>query len=204
VSEPSARIRNPLHLPDDLPVPTDDGACDHLPGRPVPALPLPGTAGGTRDLLAESRRGWVVVYAYPRTGRPGEEALGGQAEWDRTPGARGCTPQSLGYRSHHDAIRSLDATVYGLSTQDTGYQREAVDRLGLPYELLSDDELRLTRALHLPTFTAGGQVLLRRHTLFLRDGHIRHVQYPVFPPDADAAQALEWLHTHAAGSDANP
>lgn len=202
MSEPS-KIRDPRRLPADLPVPTDDGACAHLPGLAVPEVSLPSTAGGTRDLRDESVRGWVVVYAYPRTGRPGEEALGGQAEWDRTPGARGCTPQSLGYRSHHDAIRALGATVHGLSTQDTGYQREAVDRLGLPYELLSDADLRLTRALRLPTFTAGGQVLLRRHTLFLRDGYVRHVQYPVFPPDADAAQALEWLHTHVAGTDAS-
>jgi peroxiredoxin len=189
-------VRNPEHLPARLPVPVDDGACAHLVGLPVPDIELPGTAGTPRNLRAESMRRWVVVYAYPRTGRPGEEALGGQAAWDATPGARGCTPQSLGYRAAADPLAALGAVAFGLSTQTTPYQREAVERLGLPHELLSDHELRLTRALRLPTFSVAGHVLLRRHTLFLSGGVVRRVRYPVFPPDSDADEALEWLRRH--------
>jgi peroxiredoxin len=190
-------IRDPNELPADLSVPEDDGAGRHLPGCELPDLALPSTAGVVRDLRADSFRRWVVVYAYPRTGRPGEEAPGGQQAWDRTPGARGCTPQSNGYCQLMDRFERGRVAVYGLSTQSTGYQREAALRLNLRQELLSDAELRLTRALDLPTFTVAGQLLLRRHTLFLHQGRIQHVRYPVFPPDGDAEYALEWLHRHA-------
>jgi peroxiredoxin len=196
-SAPGRDVRDPNELPAGLPVPQDDGACRHLPGRELPELPLPSTSGRVRDLRAESFGRWVVVYAYPRTGRPTEEALGGQEAWDRTPGARGCTPQSNGYCRLIDRFDRDSVTVYGLSTQTTGYQREAVLRLDQRQELLSDVDLRLTRALCLPTFTAGGKALLRRHTLFLRGGRIQHVRYPVFPPDGDAEYALKWLQRHA-------
>lgn len=185
--------RDPRQLPVDLPVPVDDGAGDHLAGHEVPTTALLGTSGATHDLRAESLRHWVVVYAYPRTGRPGEPALGGQQAWDAIPGARGCTPQSLGYSGAAVALADLGVVVYGLSTQDNKYQREAVHRLDLSHELLSDDRLELTRALHLPTFVVEGHILLRRLTLFLRYGRVQHVRYPVFPPDSDAAYALRWL-----------
>jgi peroxiredoxin len=188
-----AATRDPRVLPTDLPVPVDDGACDHLPGRAVPSIALPSTSGRTVDLAAESRDRPVVVYAYPRTGRPGEEALGGQEAWDAIPGARGCTPQNLGYRAALPELTSLGATVYGLSTQDTAYQREMAERVGLEHEVLSDADFALTEALGLPTFDVEGRRLLKRVTLFLSDGAIEHVVYPVFPPDEDAARAVEWL-----------
>jgi peroxiredoxin len=190
-------IRDPRDLPSDLPVPVDDGACDHLPGRAVPSVPLPSTRGRLVDLSRESRDRPVIVYAYPRTGRPGEEAPGGQAAWDAIPGARGCTPQNVGYRAALPELTALGAAVYGLSTQDPAYQREMAERLGLEHEVLSDADLALTRALDLPTFDAGGLRLLKRVTLLLSDGVIERVAYPVFPPDDDAARAVAWLRARA-------
>jgi peroxiredoxin len=182
-------------LPADLPVPVDDGACAHLPGMALPPVSLPATDGSTVDLAGPSGR--TVVYAYPRTGRPDQDSPAG---WDEIPGARGCTPQSCAFRDHHAELRTLRARVYGLSTQDTAYQREAVERLHLPFPLLSDAELRLTRALDLPTFTVASlpdQILVKRLTLVLRDGRIEHVFYPVFPPDQNAGDVVAWLAAHA-------
>ena len=133
----------------------------------------------------------LVLYAYPRTGRPGESPL--TPEWDQIPGARGCTPEACGFRDHAVELGEAGAAVAGLSTQTTAYQREAATRLRLPFPLLSDAGLTLTRALELPTFTAAGQILLERLTLVVRDGLVEHVFYPVFPPDTHAALVLRWL-----------
>lgn len=176
------------HLPPDLPVPMDDGACDHLPGMTVPPLPLPSTSGGLVDLTTLG--GTTVVYCYPRTGRPDEPV---PDTWDAIPGARGCTPQSCGFRDHYDQLRALDAEVFGLSTQDTAYQREVVERLHLPFALLSDANLTFTRALRLPTFEFEGATLVKRLTLVIRDGRIVKVFYPVFPPDRNAEEVVGWL-----------
>jgi len=180
---------DPTVLPADLPVPVDDGAADHLTGLSLPPVPLPATDGTEVDLSALTGR--TVVYAYPRTGEPGVDPL--VADWDAIPGARGCTPESCGFRDHHTELAAAGAAVLGLSTQDTGYQRAAVDRLRLPFALLSDAELRLTTALRLPTFEAAGQTLLRRLTLLVDGGRISHVWYPVFPPDSHAAGVLDHL-----------
>jgi peroxiredoxin len=176
-------------LPDDLPPPVDDGAAEHLPGATVPSVPLLATDGTRVDLAALEGR--TVVYAYPRTGRPGEPSL--VADWDLIPGARGCTPETCGFRDHHAELAAAGARVYGLSTQDSAYQRELVDRLGLPFAILAEDGLELTLALGLPTFEVAGQTLHKRHTLILRDGTVEHVFYPVFPPDRHASEVLAWL-----------
>ena len=176
-------------LPGDLPTPVDDGACDHLAGLTLPAMALTATAGGTVDL--SRRPGRVVIYCYPRTGLPEQPPL---AEgWNLTPGARGCTPQSCAFRDHHGELAALGAEVFGLSTQSTDYQRELVARLHLPFAVLSDENLNLTRALRLPTFTAGGLELIKRLTLIARHGVIEKVFYPVFPPDGNAEQVVAWL-----------
>ena len=181
-----------LHaLPPDLPVPVDDGACDHLPGLVLPSIPLPATDGDLVDIAA--LQGRSVVYCYPRTGRPDQEMPPG---WNGIPGARGCTPQSCAFRDHHAELRALDARVFGLSTQDTAYQREAADRLHLPFPLLSDADLAFARALRLPTFETSGMTLIKRLTLMVGDGRIEHVFYPVFPPDADAGRVVAWLAAH--------
>ena len=181
---------DPTALPADLPVPEDDGAADHLPGLPVPTVPLVATGGGTIDLAERSRSGTVVVFAYPRTGRPGEDPPPG---WDEIPGARGCTPEACSFRDLSDEFARLGAEIYGLSTQDPADQQEAASRLHLPYALLSDAGLEFAAALRLPTFTVEGVTLLRRLTLVIRDGRIEHVLYPVFPPDRAAHDVLAVL-----------
>ena len=183
------RSDNVYELPKDLPVPQDDGACDHLPGLRLPSLPLRSTAGNTIDLAA--LRGRTVVYCYPRTGRPDQELLAG---WNEIPGARGCTPQSCAFRDHFEELKRAGAAqVFGLSTQDSEYQREAVDRLHLPFELLSDEKLEFARALKLPTFEVAGIRLIKRLTLIIHDGVIEKVFYPVFPPDRNAGEVVRWL-----------
>lgn len=187
--------RDPQTLPGDLPVPADDGAAAHLPGLTVPPLELPATTGELfRVDAAPPGAARLVLYAYPRTARPGEDPL--TPDWDMIPGARGCTPEACGFRDHAADLAAAGAAVAGISTQDTGYQAEAARRLGLPFPLLSDAEFRLTRALGLPTFEAAGQKLLKRLTMIMSGGVIECVFYPVFPPDTHAAEVLSWLRAH--------
>jgi len=181
-------MRDLFSLPSDLPVPIDDGACDHLMGMSLPSLPLLATDGSLVDLAALPGRN--VVYAYPRTGRPDQPLPTG---WNEIPGARGCTPQSCAYRDRAGELAALGARVFGLSTQDSAYQQEAVERLHLPFPLLSDERVAFATALNLPTFSVDGMILIRRLTLVVRDGEIETVFYPVFPPDADAASVAAWL-----------
>lgn len=188
-------MADPATLPPDLPVPEDDGACDHLIGLGIPDIALRATSGPLVS-LAHSEAERTIVYAYPRTGRPGEPEL--TDDWDLIPGARGCTPESCGFRDHHAELRALGADVYGLSTQDSDHQRELADRLGLPFAILSDARLELTSALRLPTLEVVGHTLLRRHTLVIADGRIEHVFYPVFPPDRHASEVLAWLRDRTA------
>jgi peroxiredoxin len=178
-------------LPPDLPAPEDDGAADHLVGASMPAIALRATDGQRVRLDEPGRLARTVVYAYPRTGRPGEPSL--VEDWDLIPGARGCTPEACAFRDHHGELTAAGAEVFGLSTQDTAYQREAVERLHLPFAMLSDAGLELTRALGLPTLEVGGETLLKRLTLVLRGGVVEHVFYPVFPPDRHAGEVLAWL-----------
>ena len=192
-----ARTENPYELPEDLPVPTDDGAADHLPGIQIPSVPLSSTAGETVDLSALPGR--TVVYCYPMTGRPGSDLPSG---WDEIPGARGCTPQSCSFRDHHAELRALGARVFGLSTQDTEYQREATQRLRLPFALLSAEDLAFADALRLPTFEVDDMVLLKRLTLIISDGRIEKVFYPVFPPDRSAQDVVGWLEASGRTSNA--
>lgn len=182
------------HLPEDLPVPENDGACDHLtPGTRLPGVKLPSTSGRLVDLSGV--RGRTVVYCYPMTGRPDLELPAG---WDDIPGARGCTPQSCAFRDHHEELQALGVGVFGVSTQDTEYQREAKERLRLPFELLSDEELRFAGALNLPIFEVEGMVLVRRLALVVDEGRIEKVFYPVFPPRENAREVAAWLSGNAA------
>ena len=190
------RTDNLYQLAVDLPVPVDDGAARRLPGLPLPPIGLPSTSG---DLvrLDDATISLAVVYCYPRTGRPDANALGCTERWNAIPGARGCTPQSCSYRDHHPDLELLGARVYGLSTQTTEYQREAVSRLQLPFALLSDAAGEVSAALRLPWFEVDGVRLLKRLTLVIRHGYILHCVYPVFPPDKDAEAVISWIRNNA-------
>ncbi|HEY1355023.1 MAG TPA: peroxiredoxin [Solirubrobacterales bacterium] len=178
-------------LPDDLPVPEDDGAGDDLPGRDLPDVGLPSTTGGEASLAALGE-GLLVAYVYPRTGVPGQPLPEG---WDDIPGARGCTPQSCAYRDALAEFDGLGATVVGISAQTASEQAEFAERERIPFALLSDHALLLAAALGLPTFEVDGMTLYRRLTLIAERGRITTAFYPVFPPDRDAAQVLAWLRS---------
>jgi len=180
---------NPTVLPPGIPAPQDDGAARHLTGMKLPDIALPATDGKSVNLSA--LKGRTVVYVYPRTGVPGVDLPPG---WNDIPGARGCTPQSCGFRDHFGELKRLGvAQLYGLSTQDTAYQQEAATRLHLPFAILSDEKLALTKAMELPTFTTSGMTLLKRMALVIDNGTIAHVFYPVFPPDKNAQEVVAWL-----------
>ncbi|KAF1356089.1 thioredoxin-like protein [Lizonia empirigonia] len=176
-------------FPSDLPVPQDDSACSHLAGFKVPSVSLPSTSGDPVDVSMLS--GLAIIFCYPRTGAPGEKI---PDEWNMIPGARGCTPQACSFRDEMAELRKLGVnTILGVSTQDTPYQAEVKSRAHIPYELLSDADLKFTRALKLPTFEWQGNKLIKRLTLAVEDGQITNVWYPVFSPDANAKEVVAWL-----------
>lgn len=181
-------IQNPSNMHDDPAVPVDDGAADHLNGMQLPDVALPST-DGTVVNLARLAGAWVI-YVYPRTGRPGEPSPDG---WNEIPGARGCTPQSCSFRDHHAELAELGVNVTGLSAQTSDDQREARDRLHLPFQLLGDASLQLKSTIGLPTFVAAGMELYKRMAIIGVDGRIVKVFYPVFPPERNAEEVLVWL-----------
>ena len=176
-------------LPPDLPVPLDDGAAAHLPGTSLPDVPLPSTSGGVVSLARLEGR--TVCYLYPRTGEPDRPNPDG---WDAIPGARGCTPQSCGFRDHFAELKTLGVDhLFGMSTQGTAFQQEVVARLHLPFRVLSDESLAFVRAARLPVFETAGMILMKRLTLVVDDGRVTKVFYPVFPPDRSAQEVIDWL-----------
>ena len=181
-------------LPANLPRPKDDGGARHLKGMALPDLELPSTSK-RRVNLSKVSAPRIVIYAYPMTGRPDRQLPQG---WDDIPGARGCTPETCGFRDHHKDLAKLHAEVFGVSTQDTAYQQEMVKRLEVPFEVLSDEQMAFARALKLPSFTVDGMTLLKRLTIVARSGRIEHVFYPVFPPDKHAEEVMAWLKRHPA------
>ena len=182
-------LHDPNVLPADLPAPQDDGAARHLVGMKLPDIALAATNG--TEVRLSTLKGRTIVYVYPRTGRPGQALPTG---WDAIPGARGCTPQSCGFRDHFAELKQLGVgALYGLSTQDIAYQREAAERLHLPFAILSDADLKLARAMRLPTFTVDGMTLIKRMAWVIDDGVVSQVFYPVFPPDRSASEVIGWL-----------
>ena len=176
-----------------IPAPIDDGATRHLAGARMPSIPLLATDRQMIDLSAIPGR--VVVYAYPRTGKPGIESPAG---WDMIPGARGCTPQSCSFRDHFSELKALGVDhLFGLSTQNPEDQREAAERLHLPFAILSDERLTLTRAMDLPIFSVETMTLLKRFTLVINEGTVEHVFYPVFPPYRSASDVVKWFSQNA-------
>lgn len=182
-------------LPDlsKLPVPQDDAACNHLLGEKLPQVTLTSTRGNQLDL--STIEGKVVLYCYPMTKQPNVPIPDG---WEQIPGAAGCTLQSCAFRDHHAELQALGVEVYGLSTQDSSSQQEAVERLHLPFELLSDADFELTTSLGLPMFEVEGKRLMKRLTIVADSGKIIKVFYPVFPPDKNAQEVVEWFTQSAA------
>lgn len=176
-----------------LPKPQDDGAAAHLTGLKLDPVTLQATNGSLVDLA--SLEGRVVLYIYPMTGRPDVPLPDG---WDGIPGARGCTPQSCAFRDHYADLKALGvAHLFGLSTQTTEYQSEAAKRMHLPFLLLSDGSLKFAKAHKLPTFEVDGMTLLKRMALVVDNGKIMKAFYPVFPPDRNASDVIDWLEAQS-------
>jgi peroxiredoxin len=180
-------VHDPYVLPAGLPVPVDDGAADHLTGAELPDLVLSSSQG------AVNVRDFEVLYVYPRTGRPGQPLLAG---WDDIPGARGCTPQSCAFRDHSADLARLGATVAGLSAQTLDDQVEFAERNHMPFPIVSDEWLELARDPGLPTFEVEGLTLYKRLALISERGRIVKVFYPVFPPDRNAQDVVDWLESN--------
>jgi peroxiredoxin len=177
--------------PDDLPVPVDDGAANHLVGMTLPNLSLLATNGKQIDV--GSFKDFLVIYCYPMTGQPNVALPDG---WDQIPGARGCTPQTCSFRDHYQELKALKAEVVGLSVQTTDYQKEMAERLHLPFQVVSDVDFKLQKSLNLPTFVAAGMTLLKRLTIIAKDGKIVSVHYPIFPSDSDPPWVIDYLEKH--------
>jgi len=175
-------------LPDDLPVPVDDGACDHLQEFQLPSVSLKGVSDESIEL--SSMKGIAVIFFYPMIGRPNSPPMIG---WNNIPGARGCTPQSCSFRDKYSQLEKLEVKVFGVSSQPLIDQKEASARLKLPFELLNDSQFELTKALNLPTFEYDSSTFIKRITIISIDGVIKKTFYPVFPPDKNVNQVIEWL-----------
>jgi peroxiredoxin len=182
-------MRDLNSIPKDLPVPQDDGACNHLQGSSLPAISLRSTLDRQVNLGDVSAP--TVFFFYPRTGEPSKPA---PADWDLIPGARGCTPQSCGFRDLHLEFKKLGFQVFGVSSQETDYQKEFVSRNHIPFEILSDSEFKLTNSMQLPTFEYNGLRLMKRMAWVTEKGLITKVFYPVFPPNENAQTVLKWLN----------
>ena len=185
-------MRDVYKLPDDLPVPIDDGACDHLKGMRFPNQSLPSTSGGVVNFT--TLNGIVVCYFYPMIGDP--ESLPGE-DWNLIPGARGCTPQSCAFRDNFKVFKESDVQIFGVSSQETTDQLEAKKRLQLPFDLISDSSFSLCHALKLPTFDYQAKPYIKRLTIIAVDGVIEKVLYPVFPSYSDSSEILAWLSKKA-------
>lgn len=183
------QMRDLFNLPNDLPVPKDDGACVHLEGMSVPSIELRSTDDRFVDLSVEAKNP-TVIFFYPKTGEPTKPA---PPDWDLIPGARGCTPQSCGFRDIYSEFQENGFKVYGASSQTSEYQKEFVSRNHIPFEILSDADFLLTDEIKLPTFTYDGVRLIKRLALVLNKGRIEKVFYPVFPPDKNAKTVLNWI-----------
>lgn len=195
-------MRDLYTLPDDLPVPLDDGSANHVVGAKIPDITLRST-DGTEQHLVDLTTEPTVLFFYPRTGVPGREPLRGYHGeiWEDIPGARGCTPQNCGFRDVYAEFMALGVNVFGVSTQSTEFQREFKTRNHIPFDYLSDCDLRLVSALRLPMFefpveTGGPSTLIKRMSWFVFRGRIEHVMYPVFPPNENASRMLNWLQEH--------
>jgi peroxiredoxin len=188
--------QNLNELPANLPKPFDDGKTNHLKDAAIPSIKLESTDGEFVDLRTVTQDP-TVLFIYPRAGSPLEPNSNPEL-WDSIPGARGCTPQSCGYRDLAQDFKELGFKIYGLSIQSPVVQKEFVQRNHIPFPILSDEQHQLTDHLNLPVFIFEGERLIKRMALVIIQGKIEKVFYPVFPPDQNAVEVLDWLKTNAA------
>ena len=178
-------------FPSDLPKPVDDGSCNHLTNMAIPSIKLPPTSTPDKPVDVSRLEGLSILFCYPRTGAPDETV---PPEWDAIPGARGCTPQACSFRDNLPALKQYGVkNLYGISTQDTSYQKEVHDRIHLPYDLLSDEKLEFLQVLNLPYFEYKGKKVSKRLSIAVEKGKIIKFWYPVFPPDSNVNEVLQWL-----------
>ena len=172
-----------------IPEPKGDENLNHLNNYIIEPIKLKST----NDKLVELSdfKGLTIIYIYPMTGQPDKPL---PDNWDNIPGARGCTPQSCSFRDNFYELKKLNiSNIFGLSTQTSEYQREMVQRLKLPYEVLSDEKLEFAKQLNLPIFEVGEMKLIKRITLILKDNKIIKYFYPVFPPDKNVDDVIAYL-----------
>ncbi|VAW52529.1 Alkyl hydroperoxide reductase subunit C-like protein [hydrothermal vent metagenome] len=181
-------MKDLYQLPEGLPVPVDDGACNHLEGAPFPSMLITVTPHATYDFSKE--KGINIIFFYPMIGHPDSLPMTG---WNEIPGARGCTPQALSYKNYFRQITKLGVRLFGASSQALKEQNDAIDRLKLPFELINDSSFLLSNALKLPTFQFNEIKMIKRLTLVVVDGVIKKVFYPVFPPNKNVDDVIVWL-----------
>lgn len=157
----------------------------------VPSIRLPPTSAPESLVDISKLQGLSIIFCYPRTGAPDEMV---PPEWDAIPGARGCTPQACSFRDNLPELKKFGVmNLFGLSTQDTPYQQEVHDRVHLPYDLLSDEKLEFLQSLQLPYFEYKDKKLTKRLSIAIENGVIVKCWYPIFPPDSNVHEVLQWL-----------
>jgi len=167
----------------------DDGAVNHLKNKSIPDISLPNQQGNLLRLhRADTFR--MVLYFFPMTGRP-DKSL--PDNWNNIPGAKGCTIQNCSFRDNYDDIISLNAVPIGISTQKVDDNKEMTTRLGVPYDVLSDEKLELKTSLNLPMFSINKKNYLKRITLIIEKNIIKKVFYPIYPIDNHIEKVLKWL-----------
>ena len=176
-------------LPKDLPVPIDDGKCDHLLNSRIPNISLPNQDGNELKLNRNDTFR-IILYCYPMTGSPKKKL---PKNWNEIPGARGCTPQNCSIRNFNDELLSLNAIPIGVTTQTIEEIKEMTFRLKILHDILSDQNHKFIKILNLPTFQVEKKTYIKRITMIIENSIIKHVFYPVFPPDLHVKEIIKWL-----------
>ncbi len=184
---------NFTELPKNLPRPDDNGECDHLSETEMPAIILPSTKGNMVD-IGRIEANFVVLYFFPMMA-VSEGSI--SEEWDKIPGARGCTPQNIAINEHLDELSRHGAIPIGISTQSIRDLSKISLTRHLSQHVLSDSDLKLKQELNIPVFQVENTVMYKRLTLIIKNSKIVKVFYPIFPPDKHIFEILDWLQVNA-------
>ena len=176
-------------LPENLPIPENDGKANHLLGRQIPNIILPSTVDSFFDFSSINNR-YGILYFFPLMGMPQDDVPQG---WDNIPGARGCTPQNISVNKHLKDLEEYDAAPIGISTQPIAELEQLSSMRNLSQVLVSDNKLEFQKQLNVPVFVVDGNTMYKRLTLIVKNSKIIKVFYPVFPPDKHIFEILKWL-----------